>query len=279
MQETSIIGIIIIFITLLTSYQGLKDHAYLDRYAFQIDKILINKEYRRLITSGFLHVSWIHFAFNMATLYFFSDALEFKLGYANFLIVYFGSLLGGSLFSLYIHRNHSDYSAIGASGAVSGLVFAAIALFPGIELSLLILPIYIPGWAYGLLYVLISIYGIRSQSDNIGHDAHLGGGLVGLMIAVGLFPESIRNNYLPILLIVVPAIIFIYLILTRPGFLLTPPSASKKARFYSLEERYYADKRSREKELDHLLDKIRKNGMESLSKQEKDRLERLSNGK
>ncbi len=279
MQEASIVGIIIIFITFLTSYQGLKDHAFLDRYAFQTDKILINKEYIRLVTSGFLHVSWMHFAFNMATLYFFSDSLEWKMGPEKLLAIYFGSLVGGGLFSLYMHRNHPDYRAIGASGAVSGLVFASIALFPDMELSLFLLPVFIPGWAFGLFYVLISIYGIRSQSDNIGHDAHLGGGLVGLIIAVGMFPESLTNNYLVILLIVIPSAIFIYLILTRPGFLLPPPPASKKARFYSLEERYNANKRGQEKELDQLLDKIRKKGMESLSKEERDRLERLSNRK
>jgi len=268
MQEASVVGIIIIFVTFLTSYQGLKDHAYLDRYAFQTDKILVNKEYGRMISSGFLHVSWMHFAFNMATLYFFSDALEFKLGYTNFLIVYFGSLLGGSLFSLYMHRNHPDYRAIGASGAVSGLVFAAIALFPDIEISLLLLPVFIPGWAFGLLYVLASIYGIRSQSDNIGHDAHLGGGLVGLMIAVGMFPESIGNNYLAILLIVIPSAIFIYLILTRPGFLLTNNAPRKQKGFYLPEDKYKAAVRDHRSEVDKILDKIKKQGIDSLTKQE-----------
>ncbi|NUO00712.1 MAG: rhomboid family intramembrane serine protease [Saprospiraceae bacterium] len=268
MQETSTIGFIIILATTLFSYQGLKDHAFLEKYSFQIDKILINKEYRRMLSSGFLHVSWMHLIFNMATLYFFSDALEFKLGLSNFILLYFGSLLGGSLFSLYIHRNHSDYSAIGASGAVSGLIFAAIALFPGIELSLLILPIYIPGWAYGLLYVLVSIYGIRSQSDNIGHDAHLGGGLVGLTIALVLFPDSIKHNYLPILLIVVPSAIFIYLILTRPGFLLINPTPGKQKGFYLPEDKYNAAVRDNRNEIDKILDKIKKQGIDSLTKQE-----------
>lgn len=268
MQEASIVGIIIIFVTFLTSYKGLKEHAFLDRYAFHTDKILINKEYIRLVTSGFLHVSWMHFAFNMATLYFFSDSLEWKMGPEKLLAIYFGSLVGGGLFSLYMHRNHPDYSAIGASGAVSGLVFASIALFPDMELSLFLLPVFIPGWAFGLFYVLISIYGIRSQSDNIGHDAHLGGGLVGLMIAVGMFPESIANNYLAILLIVIPSAIFIYLILTRPGFLLTNNAPGKQKGFYLPEDKYKAAVRDHRSEVDKILDKIKKHGIDSLTKQE-----------
>jgi hypothetical protein len=184
------------------------------------------------------------------------------------LAIYFGSLVGGGLFSLYMHRNHPDYRAIGASGAVSGLVFAAIALFPNMEISLLLLPVFIPGWAFGLLYVLISIYGIRSQSDNIGHDAHLGGGLVGLIIAVAMFPESITNNYIAILLIVIPAAIFIYLIAARPGFLLTNNTSQKQKGFYLPEDKYKAAVRDRRSEVDKILDKIKKQGIDSLTKQE-----------
>ncbi len=268
MIEQSIVAIIIIFVTFLTSYQGLKDPAFMNRYSFQTDKILFRKEYKRLVTSGFLHVSWIHLAFNMATLYFFSDSLEWKMGPEKLLAIYFGSLVGGGLFSLYMHRNHPGYRAVGASGAVSGLIFAAIALFPDIEISLLLLPIFIPGWAFGLLYVLISIFGIRSQQDNIGHDAHLGGGLIGLIIAVGMFPESIKNNYLAILLIVIPSAIFIYLILTRPGFLLINNSSSKKKGFYLPEDKYNAAIRDNRTEIDKILDKIKKQGIDSLTKAE-----------
>jgi len=279
MQQTSMIGIIILFGTFIFTYQGLKDRIFLDKYSFHIDRILIYKEYRRLVSSGFLHVGWLHFAFNMGTLYCFSDALELKMGPVNFLVIYFGSLLGGSLFSLFIHRNHSNYSAIGASGAVSGLVFASIALFPEIEIGLLFLPFFFPGWVFGLAYVLFSIYGIKSQRDNIGHDAHLGGGLIGLLIAVLMFPESLKNNYLPILLIVVPSVIFIYLILTKPAFLLTNNSSHKPKGFYLHEDKYNATKRANEKELDSLLEKIRKNGINSLTKQEKDKLKALSKGR
>lgn len=172
----------------------------------------------RLISSGFLHVSWQHLLFNMFSLYMFSDSVELVLGSGKFLLIYFTSLVGGNLLSLLVHKNHSDYSAVGASGAVSGIIFAAIALQPSIGIGMFF--IFIPGWIYGILFVGISIYGIKSQKDNIGHDAHLGGALIGMLAAIALEPEALRYNYIVISLITIPAMVFIYLIITKPHLLL-----------------------------------------------------------
>jgi len=278
-MESSISGLLLILINVMVSYQGLKDHNFLERYAFRVDKILIEKEYKRLITSGFLHVSWPHLIFNMLTLYSFSYGLETTLGQTGFLSVYFGSLLGGSFFSLFIHRQHGDYSAVGASGAISGIVFACIALFPGMRIGFFGIPFYIPAWVYGLLYVLYSIYGIRSQKDNIGHEAHLGGGLIGLLIAIGMMPDTLFKNYVPILLILVPSCIFIYLIITRPSLLWIDNLFQKQRQLYTLEDTYNIKKREKELELDLLLDKISKKGMDSLSKKEMDKLKQYSENK
>lgn len=263
----------------LISYQGLRSRAFMDKYSFQVDEILINKDYIRLVSSGFLHVSWLHLGFNMLTLYYFSGDVETLMGVNKFLLIYFGSLIGGDLFALYIHRNHYDYSAVGASGAISGIVFASIALFPGMEIGFFGLPFFMPGWIYGLLYVLVSIYGIKSQRDNIGHEAHLGGGLIGLLIAVAMVPSTLKYNYLPIVLIIIPCIIFIYLILTKPEFLLINTVFRKPKRFHTVEDRYYNEKQTREQELDKLLEKIGKTGMGSLSNKERERLKQLSGGK
>jgi membrane associated rhomboid family serine protease len=276
MEQLGLISFIIIAITVVVSYKGFKSHAFLERYSFQVDEVLIRKDYKRLITSGFLHSGWMHLLFNMISFYYFSSELEDRMGAAYFLIIYFGSMAGGSLFSLYIHRNHPDYSAIGASGAVSGIVFASIALFPGMEIGLLLFPGSIPGWAFGLLYVLVSIYGIRSQRDNIGHDAHLGGGIVGLLIAIAMFPEILRYNYLPILMILIPSAVFIYLIVKRPEFLLVNNLFEKQRSFHNADEKYNYHKREKEKELDRLLDKINRRGMGSLTPKEKEKLKEYS---
>src|SRR5690349_14607595 len=114
------ISILIIILTAFVSYNGLKSRRFLRRYEFQVDKVLLRKDYKRLVTSGFVHLSWTHLIFNMLTLFLFSATIESTLGIPRFLIIYFGSLLGGNLFALFIHRNHGEYSAVGASGAING---------------------------------------------------------------------------------------------------------------------------------------------------------------
>src|SRR5688500_5484668 len=105
--------IILILATVFASWRGLKDHSFFERYKFNIEKVLVFKEYYRILTAGFLHVSWPHLIFNMISLYAFSGTL----GPVQFLLIYFVSLVGGNLLSIFIHRNHNDYSSAGASGA------------------------------------------------------------------------------------------------------------------------------------------------------------------
>ena len=272
-----IITLLLIIINAVVTYKGLRDHGFFERYAFEVDKIFINKDYTRLITSGFLHVSWIHLIVNMLSLYFFSDALEMQMGLLKFLLIYFGSLLGGNIFSLIVHKNHGSYSAVGASGAVSGIIFGAIALFPGFGIRFFGIPFSVPAWLYGIAFVLYTIYGIRSARDNIGHEAHLGGALTGLIIAIIMEPSSLVYNYLTILIILVPSVIFIYFIITKPAFLSIDNYFHKeKKNFYSIEHRYNAVKADVQRKVDMILEKIHRKGLESLSKKEKEILEEYS---
>ncbi len=277
MEQIGILTITLLIVNGLLTYKGFQDVAFFDKYAFNVHKVLVDKEYRRLVTSGFLHGNWTHYLFNMITLYLFSDSLEAFLGIPSFLLVFFGSLIGGNLVALYIHRNHPDYTAIGASGAVSGLIFASIALFPGMNIGFILLPIEIPGWLYGIVYVAVSIYGIKSQRGNIGHEAHLGGGVVGLIIAILLDPSVLTTNLFPIALILVPAIVFFYLIVKMPHLLLLSSSPfTKTTGVQSFEDKYNSEKVEKQFEIDSILDKISKKGYESLSKKDQDRLKELT---
>lgn len=277
MDDIGVVGLIIIVANFLVSYKGFKDFTFIDKYKFEVDKILVEKDYKRLVTSGFLHVNWMHLIFNMISLYAFSAALEFKVGSLFFAFIYFASLIAGNLFALFIHKSHGDYCAVGASGAVSGIIFASIALFPGLGIGFLILPISIPSWLFGILYVGYSIYGIKSQRDNIGHEAHLGGALIGMLVAIVLYPSSIVKNYLPILLVLIPTVVFIYFIIKKPEFLLIDNYFfKKKKQHYNTEDKYNEQKVNKEKELNKLLDKINKKGMKSLTKKEKQKLEDFS---
>lgn len=277
MTDAGIIGLILIVANVIFSYKGFTSTAFFDAYKFRVDRILVSKEYKRLITSGFLHIGWMHLIFNMVSLYAFSGATEAYLGGFKFAIVYFASLLGGDLLSLFVHRNHGDYSSVGASGAVCGIIFASLALFPGMGVRFFFLPIFIPGWLYGLLYVLYSIYGVHSKKDNIGHEAHLGGALIGMLTALLMQPEAFARNYTTILLIALPAIIFIWIIIKRPQALLVDNQFYKShQKYYTIDHKYNETRTNRQKEVDRILDKINKKGMGSLSKEEEQLLKEYS---
>lgn len=279
MEYYNIVGICLLIVTLYTSYRGFRDPAFFRSYSFQIDRIQVHKEYKRLLTSGFLHADWTHLIFNMVALHSFAGGLEELMGIPRLLLVYFGSLVTGNLLALFVHRHESGYTAVGASGAVSGLVYASIALFPGIELSLFFLPISIPGWLFGLLYTLYTIFSIRAKRDNIGHEAHLGGGLTGMLIGLILFPSAFFMNTVPILLILIPSAVFLYFVFTRPEFLIVGTVKSEVLDDYTIDDRYHARRRNDEKELDRLLEKIHKSGIESLNRSEREKLEKLSGKK
>jgi len=276
-MNTGIISLLLIIANVAVSYRGLTSPGFFERYEFSVERLLVYRDYKRLVTSGFLHVSWRHLFFNMLSLYFFSGSAELFLGPVGFLLVYFASLIGGNLFSLFVHRHDSSYSSVGASGAVCGLIFASIALAPGMRIGLFFLPIYLPAWIYGVAFVLYSIYGIRSRKNNIGHEAHLAGALVGMGLALLLHPEALAGNLLTIGAVALPAIAFIYVIITRPHALLVDNLFYKsEQKTYSIDHRYNAEKRDRQAELDRILEKIHKHGMASLSKSERELLERYS---
>jgi membrane associated rhomboid family serine protease len=275
MFSSNILGFVLVIINVIVSYKGFTNQTFFDGYKFEVDAILKRKDYKRLISSGFLHVNWQHLVFNMFSLYVFSDNVELVLGSSMLLFIYFISLVGSNLLSLFVHRHHGDYSAVGASGAVSGIIFAAIALQPSIGIGMFF--IYIPGWLYGMAFVAVSIYGIKSQKDNIGHEAHLGGALVGMLAAIACQPEVLRYNYTAILLITVPAMIFIYLIITKPHILLVDNLFVKNnLPYYTIDQKYNAEKKLEADTIDAILDKINRHGIDSLTKRERDILETYS---
>src|SRR6184192_961607 len=117
MYGPPVITFLLIVVTCVFSYQGFKSFTFERKYIFNPEAILAGKEYHRLVTSAFLHANWQHLIFNMMSLYFFGAGLEAHLGKPQFLLVYFGSIIGGDLLSLFVHRHH-DYRSYGASGGV-----------------------------------------------------------------------------------------------------------------------------------------------------------------
>lgn len=198
-----LIGLIIA--NILVSKQGFKDYVFFRKYEFHIGSIRAGEQIR-MLTSGFLHVDIAHLVFNMLTLYFFAPIVSNALGNFSFLIVYFGSLIFGSLLTLSFHKNDYNYRAVGASGAVTGVLYSAIMLQPDMTLGIFFI-IPMPGYLFGILYLLYSIYGMKSKNDNIGHTAHFGGAMGGYLITLLKTPSLIQDHTLITVLLAIPIII------------------------------------------------------------------------
>ena len=200
--------LLIIIANVLVSMKGFSDYSFLDKFKFQVGKILSGEKIR-VLTSGFLHVDWMHLGFNMYALYLFGGIVAGMLGVTSFLIIYILSLLAGNLYSLKYHKKEPYYSAVGASGAVSGIVYASILLYPEMELYLFFIPIPIPGYIFGVGYLLYSIYGMKKQIGNVGHSAHLGGAIGGFAVTLLLNPSLFSTNTFMVVLLAVPIILLL----------------------------------------------------------------------
>jgi membrane associated rhomboid family serine protease len=128
----------------------------------------------------------------MITLYFFGPHLELYVGSTAFVVIYMGSLIAGSLLGVIRHRNDPNYRAVGASGAVSGVIFGFILFQPLAKLRFILFPVGIPAFIFAIGYVVISIYGMRTRMGRVGHDAHLGGALAGVILTIVQFPRALQ---------------------------------------------------------------------------------------
>lgn len=191
---------------------GFNNKQLFDRYKFNIYAILRLKQVDRLLSSGFLHADIMHLLFNMFTLYFFSDIIIQYLGEVQYIIIYLLAILGGNLLTLWVYRRDDMYSAIGASGGVSGIVFASIAIYPNLGIYIVPIPFAIPGWIYGIAYLALSIYAMKKSIGNIGHAAHLGGCIIGLALAIALDPFILQQNLLYIGIMMIPIAVLAYLV-------------------------------------------------------------------
>ena len=197
----------LILANVLFSYYGFKNPLFFDQYKFYVDRIS-KGEKLRFWTSGFLHVDTTHLVFNMFTLYIFGKVALMQLGGFLFVGLYLFSLLVGNYFTYQSHKSEPYYTAVGASGAVSGIVYASILIFPEMKLALLIFPIPLPGYIFGIGYLLYSLFGMKKQLGNIGHAAHFGGAVAGLMGILILKPELLFEETTLVILLLLPVIVY-----------------------------------------------------------------------
>lgn len=202
-MNTILIGIIVA--NVLISYKGFNDLAFFRKYEFHVGSIRSGEQIR-MLSSGFLHVDIMHLAFNMLTLYFFAPTVIDFLGSFSFVLIYFGSLIFGSLLTMIFHKNDYSYRAVGASGAVTGVLYSAILLQPDMTLWIFAL-VPIPAYIFGILYLLYSIYGMKAKNDNIGHTAHFGGAVGGYLITLIREPSLLMDHSLMTILLAIPILL------------------------------------------------------------------------
>jgi membrane associated rhomboid family serine protease len=155
-------------------------------------RMAVTHQYHQIITSGFVHANMAHLIVNMMTLYFIGRALEETVGGELFLVIYFVSLVTGSLYPFLKYRKTPEYVAIGASGAISGVLFSFCLFYP-LEKIYIFFALPMPAILFAVLYVGYSIFSMRSRNDNIGHEAHLAGALGGVIVTLVAFPQVIAN--------------------------------------------------------------------------------------
>lgn len=192
--------IVIIALNLIISFKGFNDLSFFRKYEFHVGSIRAGEQ-NRMFSSAFLHVDIAHLAFNMLTLYLFAPDVIDGLGWFTFLVIYTGSLILGNLLTMVMHKNDYSYRAVGASGAVIGIVYAAILVNPNLEIY------FMPGYVFGIIYLLYSIYGMKSKSDNIGHTAHFGGAIGGYVITLSRAPIIISENTFTVIMLAIPIVI------------------------------------------------------------------------
>jgi membrane associated rhomboid family serine protease len=186
---------LIIGITAIISYMAFQSPALMEKLQFNAAQVVHRKQYYRLISHAFIHIGWTHLLVNMLVLYFFGRNVEFYFNYYfenrsgfYFILLYIGGILVSNIWSLMKHKDNYYYNAVGASGAVSAILFTAIFFAPW-ELLYLFAIIPIPGIVFGVGYLLYSYQMSKRKTDNVAHDAHFLGAVFGFVFPILLKPD------------------------------------------------------------------------------------------
>lgn len=192
------ITIVIIIITVGVSLYAMQQQAMM--YSLTMNPYMITKrgQYYRLVTSGFIHGDHMHLLFNMFSFYFFGSQLEYifqvifeEMGSTYFIAMYILAIIISDVPTLFKHQNNPAYNSLGASGAVSAVIFACI-LFQPLQDICLYAVLCFPGFILGTVYLIYSYFSAKRSRDRINHDAHLYGALFGLVFCIVLYPDSVR---------------------------------------------------------------------------------------
>lgn len=188
-------NIFIVLITVLVSILAFNKGMLMDRLKFNAYAIKYRKESWRFVSYALVHAGWMHLLINMWVLYSFGEVVERSLinifglkGNVYYLLLYLGGILFAVLVDFGKQKENPYYSAVGASGAVSAVVFASILIYPVAGIYLFPIPFAIPAWIFGILYLVYSAFMQKNGHDHVGHSAHLWGAVFGLVFTVIVIP-------------------------------------------------------------------------------------------
>lgn len=193
--------LIIVILTVLASIYAWRDDSVLSKWMLNPYRVRRDNEYARFLTSGFIHADIGHLAFNMITFYSFGNIVEqtfsilfgVSAGRIYFLALYLLGIILSDLPTYFKHRSNPGYNSLGASGGVASVVFAGILFYPLQKLYLFFIPIGIPGFIFGGLYMLYSYIESRRGGGYVNHDAHLWGALFGVLFVIGIYPDVVPD--------------------------------------------------------------------------------------
>lgn len=183
--------LLIVLLTVLISYQGFSNIKFQENSMYVPYEVKYNKAYYRMLSHIFIHADWTHLSFNMISLYFLGSFLETQwslefglMGNYYFILLYFGGALIATIWPYYRNSENPGYRSLGASGAVSSVVFATMLWYPQLELYLMFIPIPIKAYILGPLYLAVEYYSMKRGGTGVAHDAHLGGALFGILFVL-----------------------------------------------------------------------------------------------
>jgi len=194
-ELTPIITYVILGITVLTSYKAFEDYDLKSKFLFTPYLVKHQGEWYRLFSHGIIHADWTHLLINMFVLYSFGTLIEstfikeygLSRGRINYLLLYLGGIVVSTVNSYIKHQDDISYNALGASGATSAVLYSFVVMYPTEEVYLYFIPI--TAWIFGVIYLMYSHYMAKKGNDNIGHDAHIGGAIYGVVLTVLFNPD------------------------------------------------------------------------------------------
>lgn len=196
------ITLLIILVTVGISIWAWNDYSVMNRWIMNPYQVVRRSQYYRFVTSGFLHADWGHLIFNMISLYAFGglmeqvfDSLFGRNGSLFYIGFYLLAIIVSDIPTFLKYRKDSSYNSLGASGGVSAIIFAAILISPLTKLYLFFIPIGIPGFIFGPLYLLYSAYESRRGMGNVNHDAHIYGALFGILFIILAYPPVVPQFF------------------------------------------------------------------------------------